>query len=230
MRDTCQLVILAKEPEPGRVKTRLSPPFTPCQAAELATAALADTVAGVLATVPLAQRHGIRVDPVLVLQGSPGPWLESLVEGASRLRVVAQVPGGLDVRLAAAYTDATAGRASSGALLVGMDTPQLSPQLLVDALATLVAGSCDAVLGLANDGGWWSMGLRWPDPELLTGVAMSTPETGREQMARLLSKGLRVAMLPLLTDVDTAADAEAVARQAPQGQFAATWRRLSRAD
>ncbi|GAB2471058.1 hypothetical protein GCM10027162_78090 [Streptomyces incanus] len=61
------LLVIAKEPRPGRVKTRLTPPFTPGQAAELAEAALADTLHAVAAT-PAARR-------VLVLDGAPGPWL-----------------------------------------------------------------------------------------------------------------------------------------------------------
>ncbi len=223
----CRLIVIAKRPVPGRVKTRLMPRFSAEQAAELAAAALADTLAAVFAAVPLARRRGLPIEPVLALDGEPGDWLDVLLEGGRRPRVVKQVDGGLDRRLAAAFTDATAGLADPTALLIGMDTPQVTPRLLVDAVATLVGGGTDAVLGRADDGGWWAMGLRRPDPALLEGVPMSTERTGLAQYTRLREAGLTVSALPTLTDVDTAADAYRVAGQAERGQFAAALARMT---
>ncbi|MGW7281794.1 TIGR04282 family arsenosugar biosynthesis glycosyltransferase [Streptomyces sp. NPDC054844] len=191
------LLVIAKEPRPGRVKTRLTPPFTPVQAAALAEAALADTLRAVAAT-PARRR-------VLVLDGAPGPWLPPGID------VVPQCAGGLDERLA----DAFAGCAGP-ALLIGMDTPQVTPELL-----TVDFTGCDAYVGPAEDGGFWALGMARPDPALLRGVPMSTPLTGAVQRARLLAAGLRVRDLPRLRDVDTAADASAVAALAPHGRFAA---------
>ncbi|MFI7390070.1 TIGR04282 family arsenosugar biosynthesis glycosyltransferase [Streptomyces tendae] len=197
MTATTTLLVIAKEPRPGRVKTRLTPPFTPGEAAALAEAALADTLAAVAAT-PARRR-------VLVLDGAPGPWLPPGFD------VVPQCAGGLDERLA----DAFAGCAGP-ALLVGMDTPQVTPDLL-DADFR----DCDAYFGPAEDGGFWALGLARPEPALLRGVPMSTPVTGAVQRERLLTAGLRVRDLPPLRDVDTAADARAVADLAPDGRFAA---------
>ncbi|MGA5708936.1 TIGR04282 family arsenosugar biosynthesis glycosyltransferase [Streptomyces cellulosae] len=197
------LLVIAKEPRPGRVKTRLTPPFTPEEAAALAEASLADTLDAVART-PARRR-------VLVLDGEPGPWLPAGVE------VVPQCAGGLDERLAAAFAGC-----DGPALLIGMDTPQVTPELL-----TVDFADCDAWFGPAADGGFWALGLADPDPELLRGVPMSTPYTGAAQRRRL--DGLRVRDLPLLRDVDTAEDAVAVADAAPDGRFAARLGRLTAA-
>ncbi|WP_317444485.1 DUF2064 domain-containing protein [Streptomyces collinus] len=191
------LLVIAKEPRPGRVKTRLTPPFSPEQAAGLAEAALADTLRAV-AGAPAARR-------LLVLDGRPGRWLPPGFD------VVPQCAGGLDARLADAFA-----RCSGPALLIGMDTPQVTPDLL-----TVDFADCDAWFGPAEDGGFWALGLARPEPGLLRGVPMSTPQTGAVQRERLVAAGLRVRDLPRLRDVDTAADARAVAALAPHGAFAA---------
>ncbi|WP_336048658.1 TIGR04282 family arsenosugar biosynthesis glycosyltransferase [Streptomyces sp. CA2R101] len=202
------LLVIAKEPVPGRVKTRLTPPFTPVEAAELAEAALYDTLQAVRAT-PARRR-------VLVLDGRPGHWLPDGFE------VRQQGPGGLDERLAAAFAGST-----GPTLLIGMDTPQVTPQLLAPALDLGAWDDCDAWFGAAEDGGFWALGLAVPDPRLLRGVPMSTGRTGAAQRARLTAAGLRVRDLPPLRDVDTADDAERVAAEAPGGRFAATLARLT---
>ncbi|MFF7446475.1 MULTISPECIES: DUF2064 domain-containing protein [unclassified Streptomyces] len=199
------LLVIAKEPLPGRVKTRLTPPFTPRQAAELAAASLTDTLRAVAAT-PASRR-------VLVLDGAPGPWLPPGFD------VVRQGPGGLDERLAAAFA-----HCCGPALLIGMDTPQVTPELL-----TVDFAGCDAHFGAAEDGGFWALGLAEPDPGLLLGVPMSTPVTGAVQRQRLVDAGLRVRDLPRLRDVDTADDAHAVAALAPHGRFAARLARYATA-
>ncbi|WNZ06520.1 glycosyltransferase [Streptomyces sp. 11x1] len=196
------LLVIAKEPRPGRVKTRLTPPFTPDEAAALAEAALVDTLRAV-AAAPADRR-------VLVLAGEPGPWLPPGFD------VVPQQGGGLDERLAAAFAGC-----DGPALLIGMDTPQVTPDLLTVELA-----GHDAYFGPAEDGGFWALGLAEPNPALLRGVPMSTPLTGAVQRARLVSAGLRVHDLPVLRDVDTAVDAEAVAALAPHSRFAAELSRL----
>jgi uncharacterized protein len=195
------LIVIAKAPRAGHSKTRLCPPCTPRQAAALARAALADTLQAARATP--AARH------VLVLEGEPGDWLPPGFE------VVPQRGRGLDERLAHAFADV-----GGPALLVGMDTPQVTPRDLGDGLARLAAPGVDAVLGPAPDGGYWAIGLREPDPRAFLGVPMSTAQTCRAQRARLARLGLRVGELPALRDVDLIADARAVAALAPRGRFA----------
>jgi rSAM/selenodomain-associated transferase 1 len=197
------VIVLAKAPVPGRVKTRLCPPCDPEEAARLAEAALADTLTAVAAT-PSRRR-------VLVLDGTPGPWLPRGFE------VLPQHGDGLDERLAHAFSDV-----GEGGVLIGMDTPQVTPELLAGSLRALHTAPADAVLGPAVDGGWWSIGLLVPDPAVFVGVPMSTAGTCRAQRTRLGILGLRTVSLPLMRDVDDIDDAIAVAHDAPRSRFAAT--------
>ncbi len=194
------VIVLAKQPVPGRVKTRLVPPLTHAQAAAVAGAALADTLAA-LDGLPVRRR-------LLALEGAAGSWLPAGWD------VVAQPAGGLDVRLTAAFLAAGGG----ATVLVGMDTPQLQPA----ALSAFDPATADATLGLCDDGGYWAIGLR--DPRLATalipGVPMSTQHTGAIQLRRLLDANLRVQLLDRLTDVDTIETARAVAELVPSSRFA----------
>jgi hypothetical protein len=193
------LAVIAKAPAPGRCKTRLCPPLSPAQAARVAEAALVDTLAAINRT-PVAHR-------AVVLDGPPGPWL------GPGLEVIPQRGDGLDERLASAFDDV-----SGPLMIVGMDTPQVSPALLGQALRALE--SADAVLGPAADGGYWGIGLRHGDPRAVIAVPMSSCDTLAAQRLRLRQLGLRVAELPTLRDVDTYEDALAVAAAAPHTGFA----------
>jgi rSAM/selenodomain-associated transferase 1 len=195
------LIVIAKAPVPGRVKTRLCPPCTPVEAAQLARAALQDTLdAALLAT---------RADRlVLALDGKPGEWVPDAFE------VVAQRGDGLAARLGAAFDDV-----GGPAFLVGMDTPQLTPEALDDGLAAVANGG--SAFGAALDGGYWAIGLPAPDPRVFAGVPMSTARTGAVQRAQMAALGLRPHILPPLLDVDTFQDALAVAAEAPKTRFAA---------
>ena len=199
--DARAIAVIAKAPLAGRSKTRLTPPCSPEQAAALATSALIDTLAAVAAT-PGTRR-------IVVLDGDPGPWLRPGFE------LIAQHGAGLAERLAAAFEEI-----GEPALVVGMDTPQLTPRMLSDALARLA--DADAVLGAAPDGGYWSIGLHRADDAVFAGVPMSDPATCTVQSARLHALGLRTRELPGLRDVDDIADARAVAALAPRTHFART--------
>ncbi len=211
-RFDAQVLVLAKAPRAGQVKTRLCPPYSPEQAAQLAAAALADTL-GVVASAPAA-RH------LLVLEGDAGEGVVPPPFG-----VIGQRGEGLDERLAAAFDDGYR-HAALPQLLLGMDTPQVSRPLLIEALATLTEPRCDAVIGPTMDGGYWCLGLARPDSRALLGVPMSTTHTYDAQCERLARRGLRTRVLPLLRDVDTAPDAWAVAREVPHTTFAQVLRSL----
>jgi uncharacterized protein len=202
-----QIVVLADEPIPGRVRSGLTPPFTAREAAALAGAALADTLAAV-------QRTRV-VRRVLCLAGEPGPWLPDGFE------VLAQRGRGLDERIAAAMWD-TYASLPLPMLLIGASTPQVTAGLLAAAAEPLARTMADAAFGPAEDGGFWLLGLRRPDPDLTLGVPMGEPVTGRAQLVRLIQAGLRIHMTPELSGVDSLAEAARVARLAPASRFATT--------
>ena len=200
------LLVLAKEPVPGRVKTRLHARFSAPEAAGLAACAIEDTLAAV--------RASRATRKVLVWDGDPHPWnLE--------FESVTQAGGTLNDRLEAAF-QGTRGEQSGSALLIGMDTPQVTAALL----DTDWEGA-DAVLGLSEDGGFWAIGLRTVDPRpIFAGIPMSTDRTGAAQLARLDALGLSVRLLPPLRDVDLPADAEHVAARHPSLGFSRRYRAL----
>jgi glycosyltransferase A (GT-A) superfamily protein (DUF2064 family) len=242
------LLILAKAPVPGQVKTRLCPPCTAAQAADVAAACLADTLDAVRACGAGRRVLALGSGP---MRGGPvpgGPVPGSSVPGSSvpgssvpggrasggaaaggrldlgGLQIIPQRGAGLAERIATAFAETAAlGSSGRGVVQIGMDSPQVTPDLLDHCLATLSAPAVDAVLGPAEDGGWWAMGLRDPAAAaLIATVPMSTPDTGRLTRQALLRGGLRVALLPVLRDVDHWADAVAVAAAAPAGRLAVT--------
>jgi uncharacterized protein len=209
------LLVLAKAPVPGEVKTRLCPPATPAQAARIAAAAFLDTLDAVLA-VP-------DVIPVVALTGD----LANAVDGAelsARLHgitVLAQRGRTLGQRIAAAYADTAAVAGHRAVLQIGMDTPQIDATLLSKCLDLLDGDGVDAALGLATDGGWWALGARRPElADLIADIPTSRPDTGARTRAALQASGRHVVELPELSDVDTWADAVVVAAEVPDGRFA----------
>ncbi|MFC0007744.1 TIGR04282 family arsenosugar biosynthesis glycosyltransferase [Micromonospora siamensis] len=207
------LLLLAKAPVPGAVKTRLCPPATPRLAARIAAAALLDTIDAIRATEA--------VTPVLALAGrlSDAVGAVELAGATAGWPVLPQRGDDLATRIVHAHADVADAWPGRPVFQIGMDTPQLTPARLSAAVRRLADG--DAVLGRAADGGWWGLGLRDPrHAAALRAVPTSTPDTCRLTWAALRGRGLRVAPLPVLRDVDVWADALAVAALAPGGRFA----------
>ena len=196
------LVLIAKEPLPGKAKTRLSPPFSLEQAATLAAAAIDDTLAA-MQSLPASRR-------ILLFEGNRLP------PRSEDYNVTGQTSGTLDVRLGAIFDEC-----DGPMVLIGMDTPQLTSDDLSPAFGAW-PDDVDAWFGAANDGGFWALGMREPRGDLIRGVPMSTDDTGAIQLDRLESAGLRVGHLPTHTDVDTIVSAREVAALAPRTLFART--------
>ncbi len=211
---------MAKEPVAGAVKTRLCPPLTHGQAAALARAALLDTMDAVSAS---RARHR-----VLALEGNPGDWCRPGFD------VIAQRDGDFGVRLAGAIDDAWA-RAPLPVLVIGMDTPQIRGPDLDRAVEPMLRGPVGggdpptAVLGRADDGGYWAIGVRRPVAGLFDQVPMSTSRTCAAQLARLGALGVSCRLIHGLRDVDEIVDALVVADLAPATRFAALVRPMASA-
>jgi rSAM/selenodomain-associated transferase 1 len=202
------ILVLAKAPVPGQVKTRLCPPATPGEAARIAAASLLDT---------LDATRGRCTVVALVGSLADAERRAEVRAALARCRVVPQRGATFAARLVAAHADAGG---SGPVIQLGMDTPQLDEALLDEAGRAL--GSCDAVLGPARDGGWWALGVHDPrHARVLADVPMSTPDTGALTLHALHAAGLRVTLLSELSDVDTMEDAERVAAAAPGSRFAA---------
>ncbi|KJC64403.1 TIGR04282 family arsenosugar biosynthesis glycosyltransferase [Agreia bicolorata] len=201
------IAVIAKECIPGRVKTRLHPPFSLTEAAEIASASLGDTL-DVVSTIPADRR-------ILFFDGQNPP------AEANGFEILHQNTGTLDERLGYLFDSV-----DGPLLMIGMDTPQVTRELLEPAI-TRWHDDIDAWFGFASDGGFWALGMREPNGDLIRGVAMSEAETGRDQLERLLEADLRVKLLAEINDVDSIDDAREVASIAPDGRFAEVFDRVS---
>lgn len=207
-----RILVVAKAPVPGLAKTRLGERIGMSAAADVAAAALLDTLTQCATAFATGRHLAITGDLALAARG---PELEAALQD---WQVHEQRGEGFAERLVHAHADLGPGPV----VQIGMDTPQVTPELLLEAAAGI--RSHDAVLGPAEDGGWWLLALRDPaEAVALRDVRPSTPDTGTLTLAALRARRLDVATAPTLRDVDEVADAVAVAALAPAGRFAAAW-------
>ncbi|TDC95515.1 DUF2064 domain-containing protein [Saccharopolyspora aridisoli] len=215
MRSRTVVLVVAKAPVPGLAKTRLTPPASADQAAEIAAASLLDTLDAI---------RTMGAKPVVAWTGEIAAARQAgeIAAALAGTTVLAQRGAAFGDRLAAAHADAGRAFPGSPVLQIGMDTPQVTPDLLAASAEPLhrVAGP-DAVVGPASDGGWWALGLREPRfAEALRNVPMSRPDTGDRTLRALRASGLGVDPLAELSDVDTMVDAQLVAKSVPGSRFA----------
>ncbi|NGN91714.1 DUF2064 domain-containing protein [Nocardioides sp. KC13] len=204
------LLLVAKAPVPGLVKTRLAAEIGDAAATALAAAALLDTIdACALAVGTDRCRLSLSGDVAVAFRTDE---IEAAIAGWT---VTPQRGSGLGERLANAHADVT-----GPVVQIGMDTPQVTTARLLAVADGLEAA--DAVLAPAEDGGWWALALRDPSAAtVLRDVPMSTPETYAATRSALERLGLRVAVGERLRDVDHLADVAPVAAAAPTTRFAA---------
>lgn len=195
------LTVIAKQPVAGRVKTRLVPPLTAEQAAQIAAACLHDTFQAVSACVD--RNDDVRA--VALIEGDAGAWIPSAFD------VVHQVGDSLGERLANGFD------ALGPGLIIGMDTPSAGAHF--DAAFDALRAGRDAI-GMTYDGGYWGIALAVPDAEVFSKVTMSTDQTGADQMAQLRALGRSVDVLPTVHDLDRFDDIAPIVAELPTSHLA----------
>ncbi len=189
------LLVIAKRPAPGHTKTRLSPPLLPEQASDLYECFLRDTL-DVARAVPAVSRL------VHYAPDAAADYFEQLAPDFGRRP---QVGDSLGPRLDEVLTHCLED-GYQRAVIMDSDSPTLPPAYVERAFAGLDAA--DVVLGPCEDGGYYLIGLKRPQPRLLREVPMSTPYVLRDTLALARQAGLRVALLPVWYDVDTSQELE----------------------
>jgi glycosyltransferase A (GT-A) superfamily protein (DUF2064 family) len=215
---SCRGLVVAKAPVPGLAKTRLAEHVGAVAAAELAAAALLDTLEACAAAFE-GRCH-------LALAGDLDDACRALeIQAALRTwHVFGQEGVSLGARLAHAH-GVLASEAPGPVVQVGMDTPQATAELLAEAAGRLRPGH--GVIGPADDGGWWLLGLAEPaHAVVLSGVAMSARRTGFDTRRALTGWGVQLSSTRTLRDVDNVTDAAVVAAEAPDSRFAEAWSRV----
>ena len=207
------VLVVAKAPVPGLAKTRLAASIGADAAADVAAAALLDTLDAVAAASVQARVVALVGDLEAAARGSEiGCRLASFT-------VIGQRGADFAERLAYAHADAAQAAGGLPVLQIGMDTPQVTAHLIETCSRALL--DADAVLGMARDGGWWVLGVtESATAECLLGLPMSQPDTGAVTLAALRDTGVEVTLVDELADVDTIDDFEAVRDAcAPSSRF-----------
>ena len=207
------VLVVAKAPVPGEAKTRLAAGVGEQAAADIAAAALLDTLDAV-ASAPIEGRVVAFTGDLHEASNS-----DEIRDRLADFTVLPQRGKDLAERLAIAHLDAAAAFTGLPVLQIGMDTPQVTADLLSDCARELLA--CDAVLGPARDGGWWVLGVtNAAMADCLRSIPTSRSDTGVVTLTALRDTGVDVSLVPVLAEVDTAADVDAGRRDcAPDSRF-----------
>ena len=194
---TFAVSIMAKAPRAGEVKTRLCPPLSTDEAAELYRCFLLDKIEQV-STLK-------KASPAIAY--TPDEGRSFFEEFAPGFDLVPQRGADLGFRLANNF-DHLLASGYQGALAIDSDTPTLPTHFLEQALDLIATPHIDLVLGPSDDGGYYLIGLRKLYRKLFEEMAWSTAEVVPETIRRAEANGLKVARLPLWFDVDTGVDLE----------------------
>lgn len=219
---TAAVLVMAKAPVPGRAKTRLGAVVGDAAAADLAAACILDTLD--VCEAVFTGRERLHVALAGALDGTARH--REIAERLGRWTVHPQRGDSFSSRLVNAHLDV--GHAAGAPVVqIGMDTPHLAAASLGD-VADRVGEGNDAVLGPAEDGGWWVLAVTRPGfAQGLGGVRMSTPRTCADTLAALRADGARVELTATMRDVDTAQDAATVAAEATHTRFGRLWSRVT---
>ena len=203
---TCAIGVMAKAPQPGLAKTRLCPPLAPAQAAALSAAFLRDITENIALAAQSAPIAGcIAYAP----SGAEACFDGHLACGTARVLADGSPPMPPDVQgfgrslLHAAQAMFAMGFAA--VCLVNADSPTLPTAILAAAARALLAPDERVVLGPAEDGGYYLLGMQRPHSHLFADIAWSTDHVAAATRARATALGLEVVTLPTWYDVDDAA-------------------------
>jgi len=184
------VALFAKAPVPGRVKTRLSPPLSAQEAADVARACLHDTLESI------SRNRDVAI--TLFLEGEPDDALRALA-ARHAVPIRSQETGTLGTRLRAAL-GALLHEGHACAIAIGADSPTLPPARIAAAVGALRAH--DAVLGPTEDGGYYLIGVSRPAWALLEGIPWGTSEVARVTRERAAQAAISLAELEAWYDVD----------------------------
>lgn len=194
------LIIMAKQPSIGAVKTRLCPPLTYEQAGALYNVFLLDTINMVHATCKLAPN----ITPALAYAPSHAyDYFRALVP--NHFHLLPQIGANLGERLSSLPVQARQ-MGFKHAAMISSDSPTLPPHIVVRCFEELARPSVDVALGPCYDGGYYLIGLDAPQPALFRGITWSTASVTQQTLRAAEVAGLQVSMLPTWYDADTADD------------------------
>jgi uncharacterized protein len=204
--DVCAVAVMAKAPRVGDVKTRLVPPLTEAEAAALSACFIRDIAENiVLAAQSVAIRGYVAYSP----EGAEAAFDGLLPQGIRLLRSRRE---GLGRSLADAAEDLLAA-GCGGVCLVNSDSPNLPSPLLVEAVRILRTPGDRVVLGPAEDGGYYLIGLKRPHPRLFEEIDWSTERVLAQTLDRACEIGLEPILLPRWYDVDDVASLQRLASE-----------------
>jgi rSAM/selenodomain-associated transferase 1 len=196
------LAVMAKRPQAGKVKARLCPPLTPEEAAQLAHCSLLDKLEQIR-----------RFPSVARFVAFSPPDAEDFFgnQSGDGFSLLPQRGNDLGERLAD-LSDRLLGAGFAAAMIIGADSPTLPDAIIHEAHELLAVGMADVVLGPADDGGYYLIGLRRPGRYLFHGIAWGTATVLSQTLARAGTARLRTHLLPAWYDVDVEADLYRLAR------------------
>ena len=215
MMQTCAIGVMAKAPQAGRSKTRLCPPLTPAQAAEMSAAFLRDTTENMAAAA--------RVAPITPYAAYAPLGTETLLESClAEDTALLLADGGTPmpegvVGFGRCLLHAIQGMLAAGhpaACVLSSDSPTIPTAVLVQAAALLLAPGDRAVLGPADDGGYYFLGLKAAHAAMFRDIAWSTETVADSTRARAREIGLDLIELEPWYDVDDAASLGVLLREA----------------
>lgn len=188
------IVLMAKQPQSGHTKTRLTPPLTIEEAAELYTALLQDSLD--LATSLQGVNLAIAISPP-----ESRPYFKALTPPGTLLLPIS----GADIGICLAQTTAQLLNMNYGKVIaLSADGPSLPPEYL--HLAVNLLDTHPLVFGPSLDGGYYLVGLTQPQPDIFTGIDWSTTRVLEQSLQKAAELGLKAALTPDWYDIDTAQD------------------------